>query len=78
MTVWRDMLQLAEELGARSVSLPGRSVSEVVFDYAQRHNVTKIIVGKSLRPHWQELLRGSVVDELIHASGGIDMYTGDQ
>jgi two-component system, OmpR family, sensor histidine kinase KdpD len=69
-----DMLQLAEELGARSVSLPGRSVSEVVLGYAQRHNVTKIIVGKPLRPHWQELLLGSLVDELIHASGGIDMY----
>ena len=69
-----DMLQLAEELGARSVSLPGRSVSEVVLGYARRHNVTKIIVGKPLRPHWQELIRGSVVDELIHASGGIDMY----
>lgn len=69
-----DMLQLAEELGARSVSLPGRSVSEVALSYARRHNVTKIIVGKPLRPHWQELLRGSVVDELIHASGGIDMY----
>jgi two-component system sensor histidine kinase KdpD len=69
-----DMLQLAEELGARSLSLPGRSVSEVVLGYARRHNVTKIIVGKPLRPHWQELLRGSVVDELIHSSGGIDLY----
>ena len=69
-----NMLQLAEVLGARSVSLPGRSVSEVVLTYAKRHNVTKIIIGKPLRPHWQELLRGSVVDELIHASGGIDLY----
>jgi two-component system sensor histidine kinase KdpD len=78
-----DMLQLAEELGARSVSLPGRSVSEVVLGYARRHNVTKIVVGKPLRPRWQELLRnspgfgtgrGSVVDELIHASGEIDLY----
>jgi two-component system sensor histidine kinase KdpD len=69
-----DMLQLAEELGARSVSLPGKSVSEVVLGYARRHNVTKIIIGKPLRPHWQEMLRGSVVDELIHASGAIDLY----
>jgi len=69
-----NMLQLAEELGARSVSLPGRSVSAVVLGYAQRHNVTKIIVGKPLRPHWQEMLRGSVLDELIHTSGAIDLY----
>jgi two-component system, OmpR family, sensor histidine kinase KdpD len=69
-----NMLQLAEELGARSVSLPGRTVSEVVLDYARRHNVTKIIVGKPLRPQWQELLRGSVVDKLIFTSGAIDLY----
>jgi len=78
-----DMLQLAEELGARSLSLPGRSVSEIVLDYARRHNVTKIIVGKPLRPRWQELIRnspgfgtgrGSVVDELIRTSGEIDLY----
>lgn len=69
-----NMLQLAEVLGARSVSMPGRSVSEVVLDYARRHNVTKIIVGKPLRSRWQELFRGSVVDELIHNSGEIDLY----
>ena len=40
------MLQLAEELGAKSVSLPGQSVAETVIEYARRHNVTKIIIGK--------------------------------
>jgi two-component system sensor histidine kinase KdpD len=69
-----NMLQLAEELGARSLSLPGRSVSETVLDYARRHNVTKIIIGKPVRPPWLELLRGSVVDKLVHGSGAIDLY----
>jgi two-component system sensor histidine kinase KdpD len=31
-------------------------------------------VGKPLRPRWQELLRGSLVDHLIHKSGDIDIY----
>jgi two-component system sensor histidine kinase KdpD len=68
------MLQLAEELGAKSFSLPGESVAETVADYARRHNVTKIIIGKSRHSRWVELLRGSVVDQLIRLSGPIDVY----
>ena len=32
------------------------------------------MVGKPLRPRWQELAQGSVVDQLIYASGDIDVY----
>ncbi|MBI2332495.1 MAG: DUF4118 domain-containing protein [Chloroflexi bacterium] len=32
------------------------------------------MAGKPLRPRWQELLRGSLVDKLIHQSGDIDVY----
>ncbi len=68
------MLHLAEELGARALSLPGQSVTETVLNYAHRHNVTKIIVGKPLRSRWVELLRGSILDQLIRKSGTIDIY----
>jgi two-component system sensor histidine kinase KdpD len=68
------MLQLAEELGAKSISLPGRSVAETLTDYARRHNVTKIILGKSRRSRWVELFRGSVVDQLVQMSEPIDVY----
>ena len=68
------MLRLAEDLGAKSVSLPGQSVVETVTDYARSHNVTKIIIGKSRRSRWEKLLRSSVADELIRQSGPIDVY----
>ncbi len=68
------LLQLAEELGAKSTNLPGQSVAETIIDYARRHNITKIIIGKSRRSPWLELLRGSVVDQLIRLSGPIDIY----
>jgi two-component system sensor histidine kinase KdpD len=67
-------LQLAEELGARTRSLTGRSIPEAVLAYAQKHNVTKIVVGKPLRPRWKEIILGSVVDQLIYSSGDIDIY----
>jgi len=66
-------LLLADELGGRSLTLPGRSVPEALLQYAREHNVTKIILGKPLRPRWKELLFGSVVDELIRMSGNIDI-----
>lgn len=67
-------LLLAEELGGRSITVSGRSVSESILATARKHNVTKIIAGKPLRPRWREILAGSVVDELIRTSGVIDVY----
>lgn len=67
-------LQLAEELGARVVQLNGESVAGAVLDYAHHHNVTKIIAGKPMRPRWFEMIRGSVIDQIIRNSGHIDVY----
>lgn len=67
-------LELAEKLGAKTVTLFGLNIASTVIDYARRHNITRIIVGKTLRPRWQEYIFGSVVDQLIHDSGTIDIY----
>jgi len=67
-------LQLAEKLGGTVVTVFGINVSSAVLDYARRHNITRIVIGKTLRPPWQEYLFGSVVDQLIHNSGHIDVY----
>jgi two-component system sensor histidine kinase KdpD len=68
------ILQLAEELGGKSTTLAGRSIHEAVLDYAHKHNITKVVIGKPIKPRWQEIITGSVVDELIYASGNIDVY----
>lgn len=67
-------LQLAQDLGGRVRTLPGASVAETVIGYALKHNVTKIIAGKPLKPRWKELFRGSVVDQIIRQSRDIDVY----
>ncbi len=67
-------MQLAEELGARTRTLTGKSIPEAVLAYAKKHNVTKIVVGKPIRPRWVDLLSGSIVDQLIYTSGDIDIY----
>jgi len=70
---WRS-LQLAEKLGGSTATVFGLSVADTAIDYARRHNITRILIGKTLRPRWQEFLFGSVVDQLIHHSGNIDVY----
>jgi two-component system sensor histidine kinase KdpD len=71
--VWRS-LQLAEKLGAKTVTVFGLNVADTAIDYAHKHNITRIIIGKTLRPRWQEFVFGSVVDQLIHNSGTIDVH----
>jgi len=67
-------MELARKLGAETVTMFGFNIASTVLDYARRHNVTRIIVGKTLRPRWQEYVFGSIVDQLIHYSGTIDVY----
>jgi two-component system, OmpR family, sensor histidine kinase KdpD len=67
-------LQLAESLGAHTRAVPGQSMAHTVLEFSRKHNITKIIVGKPVRAAWVELLRGSVVDQLIRNCGSIDIY----
>jgi two-component system sensor histidine kinase KdpD len=73
-------LNRAEELGAKTVTLTGYPLQQVLLDYARRHNITRILVGKPLRPAWQEWLQGSLVNRLIRESGPIDVFviSGEQ
>ncbi|CAA9409865.1 MAG: Osmosensitive K+ channel histidine kinase KdpD, partial [uncultured Phycisphaerae bacterium] len=69
-----ENLRLAEGLGAATVTLGGPSMADEVLAYATAHNVTKIVVGKPVRPRWKDVVFGSVVDDLIRRSGDINIY----
>jgi two-component system sensor histidine kinase KdpD len=69
-----ETMNLAEGLGAKVVSVTGQSVADTLLQYARRNNMTKIILGQPLRSRWQEWIRGSVVNRLIHEGGIIDIY----
>jgi two-component system sensor histidine kinase KdpD len=67
-------LRLAEDLGAMVRQLEGQNVAATLVDFARKNNITKIITGKPLRSRWQELLLGSLTNDLIRLSGTIDVY----
>jgi two-component system sensor histidine kinase KdpD len=65
-------LRFAETLGAETLSLPGVGrIADDVLRIAREHNVSQLIVGKSHRSRWFQLLHGSVVHELVRHSGNI-------
>jgi two-component system sensor histidine kinase KdpD len=70
-----DTLRLAESLGGEAVTIPSadRSIADDVIGYAQSNNVTQIVIGKSTRSRWFEILHGSVVHDLVRRSGNISV-----
>ena len=71
--VWHD-LRMAESLGAEVATITASSVPQAVIEYAIRHNVTRIVVGKPTKPRWRELLRPPIVDQIIRLSGSIHVH----
>src|SRR5580658_7941419 len=77
-----DTLRLAEALGGEAVTIPGvgRRIADDVISFAQANNVTQIIIGKATRSWWFEIMRGSVVHDLVRRAGNIsvNVIAGDE
>jgi two-component system, OmpR family, sensor histidine kinase KdpD len=71
-----DTLRLAQALGGEPVTIPGgdRRIADDVVNFAQASNITQIIIGKSMRSRWFELLHGSVVRDLLRCCGNISVH----
>ncbi|MGH7077813.1 MAG: DUF4118 domain-containing protein [Acetobacteraceae bacterium] len=69
-----DHLRLAESLGAAAVTIPGRNIADEIVAYATANNITQIVIGKSSRSRWFEMLHGSVVHELVRRTGPISVH----
>src|SRR6516165_7090017 len=70
-----DTLRLAQALGGEAATIPGgdRRIADDIVSYAQANNVTQIILGKSTRSRWFEILHGSVVHDLVRRAGNISV-----
>src|SRR5260221_693140 len=77
-----DTLRLAETRGAPALPIPRlqRRIADDVINFAHSNNVTQIIIGKSTRSWWFELMRGSVVHDLVRRAGNIsvNVIAGDE
>jgi len=69
-----DTLRLAERLGGNALTVPGARIADDVTNYARANNITHIVIGKSTRSRWFEMLHGSVVHELVRSAGNISVH----
>ena len=67
-------LQLAEQLGADTAELTGRSVSESLAAYANQKHITQIIMGQSTRTKVETFYRGSTINKLIKLVRNVEIH----
>ena len=66
--------RLLESLGGEYHELVGSDVAKTLTDFARLENCTQLVLGASHRSRLQELARGSVINQVIRASGAIDVH----
>jgi two-component system sensor histidine kinase KdpD len=69
-----ECLRLAQRLGGDVATIPAAEVAAGIVDYAEANNYTHIVIAKSRRPRWSELLRGSVTHQIIRRAGDISVH----
>jgi len=66
-------LRLAKDLGGKVVNLSPGDVAEKLIRYSEENEVDMIVVGSSRRSRLEELFQGSVLNELVHRGGNVNI-----
>jgi two-component system sensor histidine kinase KdpD len=65
---------LLEDLGGTYHEIVGADPSMALVDFARAERATQLVMGSSRRSRWSHLLRGSVINRVVRASGDIDVH----
>lgn len=65
---------LAEDLGAEIIRTSSRDIAKKLVEVAYERQVTQLVLGQPARSHWEELLRGSIINRLLRLSTDIDIH----
>ncbi len=69
-----ENIEKAKEMGAEVVRLKARDPVPALLDFARSHNVAYIMIGRSYRPLWRQILLGDIVARMVRESEGFDLY----
>jgi two-component system sensor histidine kinase KdpD len=69
-----DALNLAEELGAKIMSLSGNDIADEIIRFARENNITRIVIGKPLRSAIAEIFKRSPASRLLRAAGDFEIH----
>ena len=67
-------LRFAEDLGAEPIRVQGSDVARALMQVAHDHNVGSIVIGHSRHDRLHELLRRSIVHNLLRVAGDVDVH----
>ncbi|MFL5591968.1 MAG: universal stress protein [Ktedonobacteraceae bacterium] len=65
---------LAEDLGAEVIRTKSSDIARTMVKIARERQVTQIVLGQPARSHWEELLRGSIINRVLRLSTDIDIH----
>ncbi len=51
-----------------------RPVSKVIAEVARKKNVTQIILGQTAQSRWQQITKGSIINDLLHDIPFVDLH----
>ena len=66
--------ELLEEFGGTYHEIHSSDVAGALVGLARTENATQLVLGASMRSRFSELVRGSVINEVIRQSGPIDVH----
>lgn len=66
--------QLLAELGGRYAETTGADVATALVDFAAAENASQLLLGSTYRSRWEQLSRGSVINQVIRRAGDIDVH----
>jgi two-component system sensor histidine kinase KdpD len=65
---------LLTDLGGAYHEVVGDEVAAALVQFARAEHATQIVLGATQRSRWTELWRGSVVNQVVRASGDLDVH----
>lgn len=65
---------LAEDLGAEVIRTSSPDIARKLVEIANERQVTQLVLGQPARSHWEELLRGSIINRLLRLSSDVDIH----
>ena len=69
-----EMRRLVTEVGGAYREVSGDDVAGALLRFAKSENATQLVVGASGQSRWNEVVRGSVINDILRASGTLDVH----
>jgi len=65
---------LAEDLGAEVIRIRSRDIASTMVQIARERHITQLVLGQPARSRWEEILRGSVINQIVRLDSELDIH----